>query len=324
MFNFYVGIDVGRYKLDLYDTINNQQKLIKNKEEDIINYIDYLSKSIIEKDEVLITIDLTGGYEKTITHLLFQNGFKNIVLADGFKVKNFTKSTRHNRAKTDAVDCKILIEYSKYFITQNQLDFYTPLDEDRELITQLYGRVENLKDNLQKEKNHLKQPNLLPFTKKMIIENISFLEKQISDLKDEIKRIINSNEEIKIIYNSLIAEKGIKDEISLFLIVKLKELGKIQRKQLASICGVAPISHDSGKSVRGHRYVKGGRKDIKSKLYFCVLSMIRYNTQFKNKMAEFVSRGKNKKVALIALARKLITQLNAMVRNALQKTGFIN
>jgi transposase len=102
-------------------------------------------------------------------------------------------------------------------------------------------------------------------------------------LKETMKNIIENNKELKTIYDNLTNQKGIKDEISLFLIVKLKELGKIQRKQLSSICGLAPIPFESGSSVKGHRYTRGGRKDIKSKLYFCVLSMIRYNTQFKNK-----------------------------------------
>ncbi|MDR0423226.1 MAG: transposase [Rickettsiales bacterium] len=320
----YIGIDVGKYKLDLYNTKNNAYNLIKNKEEDINNYIATISD--IDKGDTLVVIDLTGGYEKLVANLFYKSGFTNIILAEGFKVKNFTKSTKHNKAKTDKIDCQSLIYFAKYFTTQqdNKFNFYTPTDDDMLLLTQLYSRIEDMKITLQKEKNRLKQPNISPVMEESVKKQIEFFKIEIDILKQKMEDIIKNNEELNITYNTLMSQKGIKNEISLFLLIKLRnELGKIQRKQLSSICGLAPIPFDSGKTVRGHRYTRGGRKDIKSKLYFCVLSMIRYNQQFKSKMAEFVSKGKNKKVALIALARKLITQLNAIVRNALQKAGFI-
>jgi transposase len=78
------------------------------------------------------------------------------------------------------------------------------------------------------------------------------------------------------------------------------------------------LTHDSGK-YQGHRYISGGRRDIKSKLYFCVLNMIRFNIQFQNKLNDFVKRGKNKKLALIAHARKQIIIINAIVMKELKK-----
>jgi transposase len=324
-YQYHIGIDVGKCKLDLYDTINNEHKVIKNEEEGIIEYINYIMESCcnksLDKNDILIVIDLTGGYEKLCCNTLYNNNFKSIVLAEGFKVKNFSKSTNHNRAKTDKMDCRLLIEYGKYFI--NELNLYEPQEEDRDTINQLYGRLEDMKNTQQREKNRLKQPNLLSFMKIRIKEQIEFTVKEIKLLKEEIKRIITNNKELSIIYNTLISRKGVKDELSLFLITKLKELGKIQKNQLSSLCGLAPIPFDSGSSVRGHRYTKGGRREVKSKLYFTAFSMIRYDTQFQNKMEEFVKRGKNKKIALVALARKLIIQLNAMVRNALRKEGFV-
>jgi transposase len=330
-YQYYIGIDVGKYKLDIYNTITSEHIIIKNKQEDIEEYINQLKQScidnnkLINSDKLLIIIDLTGGYEKLISNVFYNSGFTSIIMAEGFKVKNFTKSIRHNRAKTDKIDCQILIEYGKYFVntSDKSIQFYSPNAEDKQILEQLYNRIEDMKQTIQREKNRLKQPNLLPVMKISIEKQIDFLIDEINLLKETMKNIIENNKELKTIYDTLTNQKGIKDEISLFLIVKLKELGKIQRKQLSSICGLAPIPFDSGSSVKGHRYTRGGRKDIKSKLYFCVLSMIRYNTQFKNKLDDFVKRGKNKKIALVALARKLITQLNAIVRNALIREKLI-
>jgi transposase len=209
---------------------------------------------------------------------------------------------------------------------------------------------EDLKESIQKEKNRLKQPNLLSIMKVSIQKQLKFLMEETEILKDEVLKIIQNNKELNIIYNSLINQKGIARELALFLIAKLKELGKIERKQLSAICGLAPVACDSGK-IKGHRYTIGGRKEaqsrkmiglpnhfslsvcevpndrreyeIKSKLYFHAMNLIRFDPRFKNKLNSFVIRGKNKKLALVALARKQIIILNAIVRNELKKEGLL-
>jgi transposase len=93
---------------------------------------------------------------------------------------------------------------------------------------------------------------------------------------------------------------------------------EVERKQLSSVCGLAPVAYDSGK-IKGHRYVTGGRKEIKSKLYFCAVNLIKFDPRFKNKLDSFIKKGKNKKLALIALARKEIIILNAAVKNELKR-----
>jgi transposase len=221
-------------------------------------------------------------------------------------------------------------------INNNNIRFYSPQDEDEHLLSQIYSRIEDIKYALQKEKNRLKQPSINTLHEnsceksnykfdfsQSIKRNIDFLTNEIEILKDEIKKIIINNKELNIIYTVLTSRNGIKDDMTLMLLARLHELGKIERKQLCSLCGVAPVPYESGSSVKGHRYTMGGRKAIKAKLYLCAMSMIRYNQQFKDKLDELVSKGKNKKIALIALAKKLIIQLNAMVRNALVKDGII-
>jgi transposase len=157
-FKYFIGIDVAKYKLDLYDTITDSYRTIKNNEEDLSNYISNIAKNIndnaIDIDKMLVIIDLTGGYEKLCLSVFYSNGFKNIILAEGLKVKNFKKSIKNNGAKTDKLDCLTLIEYGKHF--QNNINLYNPQSEDRYLITQIYNRIEDLKESIQREKNRLK------------------------------------------------------------------------------------------------------------------------------------------------------------------------
>jgi transposase len=166
-FKYFIGIDVAKYKLDLYDTVTDSHKTIKNTEEELLNYINNIIKNMndngVNINETLIVIDLTGGYEKLTLNTFYNNNFKNIILAEGLKVKNFKKSTKNNGAKTDKLDCIALIEYAKHF--QNNINLYKPQNEDRELITQLYNRIEDLKEIIQQEKNRIKQPNLLSIMK---------------------------------------------------------------------------------------------------------------------------------------------------------------
>ncbi len=116
----FIGIDVAKDKFDIYNDINGEYKTIANKKDFINKTCDYLNKLLEENNininEVLVVIDLTGGYEKEITNIFYARGYTNILLAEGLKVKNFSKSTKYNRAKTDKVDCYILAEYDKMFL----------------------------------------------------------------------------------------------------------------------------------------------------------------------------------------------------------------
>ena len=343
-YKYFLGIDVAKYKMDIFNTISGEYTTVKNTEVEIKKFIKNLNSLLfdnnnnkeedkgkeekksnnnqtIDKKDILIIIDLTGGYEKKAIKLFYQNGFCNIIRAEGLKVKNFSKSTKYNRAKTDKKDSEVLVEYGKHFY--DKISLYNPDEEIREYIADLYCRIEDLKFILQQEKNRIQQPNLSEIMKKSIKEIINTLEKEINTLKEEIIRNINlvENSELKLIYETLKKQQGIGEELAMFLLIKLKELGKIERKQLTSICGLAPISNDSG-TFTGHRYVRGGRKEIRSKMYFCAMNMTRFNKKFREKMEEMVSRGKNKKVILTALARKEITILNAIIRDTLKEKGY--
>ena len=324
-YKYFIGIDVAKEKFDMYNTINKSYSTILNNSifiEKMCSDTDKLiAENNINKNDILIIIDLTGGYEKNIRDIFYKNGYTNILMAEGLKVKNFNKTTKYNRAKTDKQDCFILVEYGKTFY--NELKLYEPMEEIREEIKSIYTRIEDLKDLLKREKTRLKQPNNNNILKQSIINNIEHLKKEIETLKSYILSMIQNNKTLNTIYTTLIQEKGIGEELALFLLVKIKELGHIERKQLTAICGLAPIANESGKFT-GHRYVRGGRADIRSKLFLCLMNMLRFDIEVNRKVNAVVKKGKSKKVAILLLARKKIVVLNARVRDALALNNIDN
>ena len=329
-YKYFIGIDVAKYKIDIFNTITGEYRTIKNNETEILKYINEVnslllnedSKQTINKEDILIIIDLTGGYEKVILNTFYKSGYRRIIRAEGLKVKNFSKSIKYNRAKTDKKDAEILVEYGRHFY--NKLPLYEPEEEIRKYITDLYNRIEDLKYIQQQEKNRLKQPNITDIMKTSIKEMLITINNEIERLRTEIMNNIDliENSKLKLIYNTLKEQEGIGKEIALFILIKLREIGELERKQLTSISGLAPIPNDSG-TIKGHRYVRGGRKEIRSKMYLCAMNMLRFNIKFQNKMKEMIKKGKNKKVIITALARKEITILNAIVRDKLKEKGYI-
>jgi transposase len=316
----YIGIDVGKYKLDVYLYNQKEHHVVLNDSENLEKFLDRIKDDAdTDKSETLVIIDLTGGYEKLCVDKFHSEGYKNIILAEGIKINNFKKSLKNHKAKTDKEDCILLCEYGKLFC--NELKLYTKKDKNRDEIKDLYQRFKSLKDSKQQELNRLKRPNNTAFITDSIERQLKFLEEEIEIVRNELKKLTENNTETKLIYDTLLNERGIGEEIALFLLSILPELGKAERRQITNISGLAPQPKESG-TLKQHRYIQGGRREIKKVMYFCVMNMIRFDKPYKKKLDEFVIRGKNKKVALCALARKKIIILNAIVKKQLEANGF--
>ena len=324
MSNFinFIGVDVSKYKIDIYISQTSEYKTISNKnlEREILNLKNELGDTV---DKTLVIIDLTGGYEVLSRDIFHSNGFKSIILAEGLKVKNFARVKRSSRAKTDKIDAKILAEYGEIFHQDSDIKFYNPKEEDKILLEKYVSRITDLKELKQKEKNRLKAPNVPFAVLDSIKRNIEFLEEELKILKVKIKEIIDRNNEIKVAYDFLLDQKGIKTETAQLLISSLSELGKANRRQIASITGTAPVSRDSG-TIKGYRSTNRGRPSIKKALFLVILSKIRYDKNLKEKYKEMQLRGKKKMVAIVALMRKLIVELNAKLRERLIDNNYHN
>lgn len=308
----FIGIDVGKYKLDIYCSHNKSYHTVLNKEINIKEFInDKLNTISINPNNTLIIIDLTGGYEVLSKNTFYKLGFNNIHLAEGIKVKYFHKSILTNKAKTDKLDSKLLALYGEKMI--DNLILYDPLSEDQIKLNQFLQRIVDLKAMKQREKNRLQAPNNVKLIQESIIKTIKTLETQIAKLETEILAIINSNETLKQVFNLLVNIKGIAATTAYTILAQLPELGKLNRRKIASLAGCAPNVKESC-SINKYRNVKGGRPIIKKVLFTIVLVRIKTDKSTKERYQYLQAKGKKKLVAIVAIMRKLIITLNAKVK----------
>ena len=295
----FIGIDVSKYKLDIFNSSTGEIKTIENSKAGIRKYIRALEFS----EELYIVVDLTGGYEALCVNMLYDNGF-NVIRAEGRKVKNFARAMGII-AKTDAIDAKLLAEYGEKCF--ESLRVYKPYNSK---IKKLVMRLSDIKSYAQQEKNRLKAPDNDVIVKKSIENVLKTYEKEITKLEDYIEQLILKDEELRAKYKMLLEQKGVGKKVAFILLGLLPELGYLNRRQIAALCGVAPFAKDSG-TINGYRRTQSGRIDVKKALFIAALVAVQYDTKYKNIYEQLLERAKPKMVAITAVMRKIIITLNA-------------
>ena len=295
----FIGIDVSKYKLDIFNSSSGEIKTIENSKAGIRKYIRALEFS----QELYIVVDLTGGYEALCVNMLYDNGF-NVIRAEGRKVKNFARAMGII-AKTDAIDAKLLAEYGEKCF--ESLRVYKPYNSK---IKKLVMRLSDIKSYAQQEKNRLKAPDNDVIVKKSIENVLKTYEKEITKLEDYIEQLILKDEELRAKYKMLLEQKGVGKKVAFILLGLLPELGYLNRRQIAALCGVAPFAKDSG-TINGYRRTQSGRIDVKKALFIAALVAVQYDTKYKTIYEQLLERAKPKMVAITAVMRKIIITLNA-------------
>lgn len=317
-FLYFIGIDVAKDKIDVWSTEKSEYQSIPNKRKHIRQALYHM-----DREHTLVVLENTGGYENTCIETLEKIGYK-IHRANNNKVKNFI-SYRGIKAKTDKADAKVLAAYGEMLYknqdSNNPLTFTCNemLSEEEEALRELVLFSDNLKRIRVTIKNRKKSPNC-----KAILEHLEDVEEllgeKINEITEEVKEKAREIPEFNKRCSLLEQYKGVGFTSAVQLLVFLPELGrKINNKQLASLCGLAPHPHESGTKIGRRKTSKGCRNNIKEKLFLIALSAIRYNEQIKNFYQKKLEEGKRKMVALTACMRKILMQLNAI-----SKKGTIN
>jgi transposase len=256
MYHFFIGIDIGKntFVAALHGeskakTFNNNtdgfNKLCKS-------YGDYLSKA-------LIILETTGGYEIELINYLQTKGYA-IHRANTRKVKNFIRSYG-TLAKSDAMDALGLALYGAE--RHAKLELYE--ENPHKMLLKLTQRRNDLKAMLVQEKNRLQAPDQKEF-KKSFEAMIKAIKSQMEEIEKTIEKLCQTHVHFDELRKVLKTIKGIGDITAIQLIALLPELGKIGRRQIASLAGVAPYPNESGKKI-GYRSTKGGRSDVKPVLF---------------------------------------------------------
>lgn len=268
-----------------------------------------LAAALLPLGAGLVVMEATGGYEAALACALQASGLPVAVL-NPRQARDFARSMGR-LAKTDAVDARMLAEMAAVLVHREDLArFVRPVaDECQQWLAALVTRRRQLLAMLGSERQRLQiTPRKLHSSIEAIIAAIKA---QLDDL--EAQMMGHVREHFSGLDGLLQSTSGIGPVASATLIAQLPELGRLNRREIAALVGVAPMSNDSG-NRKGRRRVQGGRFEIRRVLYMATLTAARYNPVIRAFYERLKAAGKLPKVALVACMRKLLTMLNAMVR----------
>ena len=253
----------------------------------------------------LIVLEATGGYESPLVAALAAAGLP-VVVANPRQVRDFAKATGQ-LAKTDGLDAQLLALFAERVRPTPR-----PVpDAALQHLEALMTRRRQLLDMVTTERNRLEHAST-PI-RRNITDHVRWLERRVAAVDRDLDDTIQKSPVWRAQENLLRTVPGIGPVVSRTLLADLPELGRLNRKQIAALVGVAPLARDSG-TLRGKRTVWGGRAPVRAVLYMGALVATRRNAVIRAFYLRLVAAGKPKKVALIACMRKLLTILNAMMR----------
>jgi transposase len=298
----FVGIDVAKDKLDVAVLGRKPIETFANTKRGIANLVDFL-KQVKPK---LIVVEATGGYEEAVVLTLFEAGLP-VALVSPQRVRQYARA-KGLLAKTDPLDAQLLAEYGKAI----QPRLFVGKSEVRKRLSALVARRNQLNDMLQAEKNRLRTSSV--DVKHSLKRVLTCLKAEIKEVEQEIRQVLKTHDELGEQEKLLRTAKSIGPVTAATLLADLPELGQLDRQEIAALVGVAPMNSDTGKK-RGYRKTKGGRPEVRRTLYMATLTGVCHNPVLKPHYEQLVKRGKEKKVALTACMRKMLTILNAMMRD---------
>jgi transposase len=304
----FIGIDIGKNEFVTATHGSNKTLTFTNAAS---GWNKFLSKHKKYLENCLIVLESTGGYENDLLLFLVKKSI-SVHRADTRKIKNFIRSFG-KYAKTDAIDALALAKYA--FERNDRLQLFIAPSEDQSECKLLVERRQDLTKMMVQEKNRAQAP-LNKSLKPDITKHIRFLEKQIQTINDKLKKIIEADKTLKEKKEVISVIPGLGDVTSTTLLAYMPELGQLNRKEIASLAGLAPHPRESGtKSWR--RTTIGGRRSLRPILFMSSMSASRSHTRLGSFYKSLIDRKKKPIVAQVALMRKIIVIANAKIRDYL-------
>lgn len=298
----YVGIDVAKEHLDLAFGATAAPEQIAYTPAALTQLVTRLQAL----PAVQVIVEATGGLEVRLLTALWAAGLA-VSRVNPQRVREFAKASGR-LAKTDRLDARLLAQFGAALQPAA-----TPLPSaDSATLVALVNRRRQLVD--MRTMAHNRRGSAPEPLQVRLDSHLAWLDAEIAALDQEISDFIQQSPAWAAKDAVLQSASGVGPVTARTLLAALPELGTIDRKQIAALVGVAPFNHDSGR-VRGKRVIQGGRYEVRSVLYMATLSATRYNPTIRTFYEHLLAAGKAKKVALVACMRKLLTMLNAMLRD---------
>lgn len=303
MEDIFVGIDVSKDRLDVAVRPGGEAFVVERNAAGLERLIERLRKL----PPSIVALEATGGFETVVAAALAGAGL-SVVIVNPAQIRAFAKALGQN-AKTDPVDAAVIAHFAEATKPEPR-----PLPDDAtRLLADLVVRRRQIIEMIVAERQRERRVTVSRL-RKSIARLIAALEKELTSLDGDIDDAVRGSPAWREKEDLLASVPGIGPTISRTLIAGLPELGRLGRKQIAALVGLAPFARQSGK-WRGKSFIAGGRTAIRSALFMGAMVAKRFNPILKVFFDRLVAAGKPKMVALIAVARKLLTILNAIIRD---------
>jgi transposase len=299
----FVGIDVSKEWLDVGLLPSGDVWRVSNESKAIEELVERLKDLVPQQ----IVMEATGGYEMAIAAALCSAGLP-VAVVNPRQVREFARATGQ-LAKTDKIDARVLALFGERVRPESRV---LP-DEMTRAFDALLARRSQLVRMLAEEKNRRQQARSAQ-VRKGIERHVEWLEREIKDVERELNHSVRESPAWRAKDDLLQSVKGVGRVLSYTVVGALPELGRLNRKQITSLVGIAPHAADSG-FMRGKRRIWGGRAEVRRVLYMAALAARRFNPVFRTFYQRLITAGKPPKVATVACMRKLLIVLNAIVRD---------
>lgn len=298
----HVGIDVSKARLDVAMLPSGETFAVANDEEGLHE----LTEKLTSVRLTLVVLEATGGLQRPLAAALAASGIACAVV-NPRQARDFAKAIG-KLAKTDRIDAYVLARFAEALRPEPKVPPETEAMEFQAIL----ARRRQIIQMLSAEKNRL-GASASRKVRSRLQAHIRWLEKELSRIDRDLEEAIEQSPTFKENEALLRSVPGVGPVLCQTLLAELPELGSLSPRELSALVGVAPINRDSG-TMRGRRGVWGGRARVREALYMAALVATRYNPAIKEFYGRLVASGKPKKVALVACMRKLLTILNAMIR----------
>jgi transposase len=297
-----VGIDVSKDRLDVHVLPGGQTFAVTRDAAGL----DELGARLLPLKPRAVAVEATGGFETVVAASLAAAGLP-VVVVNPAQVRHFALAVG-KRAKTDPIDAGMIAQ----FVAATNPEIRPLPDEETRALADLVTRRRQIIHMITAEKQREKRaPNR---TRKSIVRLLKALEKELSSLDQDIDDAVRGSPAWREKQDLLSTVPGVGTVISRTILAELPEIGTLDRRQIAALVGLAPFTRQSGQ-WRGQSFICGGRASVRSAVFMGAMTATRHNPQLRVFQQRLVAAGKPKMVALIAVARKLLTILNAILRD---------
>jgi transposase len=300
----FVGIDVSKDRLDVHVRPSGQAFAVTRDGKGLEELIDRLR----ELAPALIAVEATGGFE-TIVAAAVAGAQLPLAVVNPAQIRHFAQAVGQ-RAKSDPIDAAVISRFAEAVKPEPR-----PMaDAQARLLAELVGRRRQIIEMLVAERQREQRADNVR-VRKSLARHIKVLEKEVPEIDQDIDTLVRGSPAWREKENLLVSFPGVGNTLARTFLAEVPELGTLSRRQIASLAGVAPFTRQSGR-WKGKSMIAGGRAALRSALFLAAMSATRCHPGLKSFYRQLLARGKPKMVALIAVARKILTILNAMLRDS--------